>query len=307
MNKKTISKIAISALAPALMLGYAGTLLAEETGARPTMMDLKREGKIVPVAEMREKAGLPEKVRPEMMGDKKAEMMERAQEKGAESIDKRIEDLKELKTKIANMKNVSDTEEAKILASIDEQIAKLTELKTKIGSATDAKVLKEDIASITKNNRVYMNFEPKMKLLAATDRVKTLIEMMNALTPKLDARIDAISTAGGNVVELEKAFTDLTAKIAIATDLASKINTAVSALNPDGGDETVLKANMAVLKEARANLKLANDALKTANKDASIIMKGVRGKGEKKPAIDNRINKGDAPMGTGTSTSNSAQ
>lgn len=297
MNKKIISKIAIGALAPVIAFSSAVTLFAEE---RPEVM---------PVGLPREKVNLlDKKARVTENLEKKQEMMDKAEERGIESIEKRIADLNQLKTKISGMKNVSDSEKSKILASIDDQIAKLNELKTKISSSTDATTLKENISSITKDNRIYMNFEPKMKILAAGERIKTLVEMMNSLVPKLESRMEKAKTAGKDMTAMNKAFEEIKLKISVATDLASKINTSVSAINPDGGNADVLKANMAILKEARTNLKLANDALKDANKNVRIITQGVREKGvNNKTELDNRINKGDAPSGTGTTSNSSAQ
>lgn len=302
MINKKLSRALVGTLTPAvLFLGVASAVLADEGVDQVPPLRKTTEAERMPI-----KAKIDE--RKAELAEKKAEQMSKDIAKGQEAIDKRIKDISELKERLGQMKNLSDEAKAKLLQELDAEIAKLNELKAKIGATTDAKILKEDLGSITKDNRVYMDVQPRAKILAAADRVKTLVGMLNATATKLEARIASAKTAGKDVTAFETALTDMKSKLAEATTLVEKVIAGVSNITADGGDKTLMKANADALKEARANLKLANDALKTANADLKTITKGVRTPDAKKE-FENRVNKGDAPLGNSASgtTNNGGQ
>ena len=117
---------------------------------------------------------------------------------------------------------------------------------------------------------------PQGTILAAADRVATTADLMTALDTKLDARITEASTTGKDVTALKAASVDLKAKLEAAkTDAASAV-TLSATLKPDNGDATIMAANKKAMDDARAKIKSAQDALKTARKDAETIVKGLK-------------------------------
>jgi hypothetical protein len=200
-------------------------------------------------------------------------------EKSNKEIEKRVKDLNKLEDRILEMKNVSDAEKKSFSDSINSEISNLDDLKGKIGSSTDMTTLKSDVASITKDTRIYALVIPKMHILAANDKAMTAVNMLNAMVTKLQTRISDAQANGKDVTALNTALADLSAKLADATSLSGSISSGISTLVPDQGNKTVMSSNEAALKAARKNISLINADLSAARKDVNIILKGVKGVG----------------------------
>ena len=194
-------------------------------------------------------------------------------------IAKRITDLTNLSSRVADMKNVSDAEKNALAGDITTQITNLNTLKAEIGSSTDMATLKTDAASITQDNRIYALVIPKTRILAANDRAMTVINMLEAMAPKLQTRISDAQTAGKDVTTLNTALTDFNSKLEDATNLSGSIGSGILTLAPDQGNKTVLASNETALKAARKNLSLIQADLVAARKDVATIVKGVKGVG----------------------------
>lgn len=304
MNKN-LQKIAGVALSSAVFLGFATLALAEEgkiedvrrSGDSKSMMDIKPELRGLGLNEIKEKKET-----------KRANTVEGLREKQGEAIMKRIEDLKKLEARIAEMKRVSDATKTTLSASLQAEIKKLEDLKTSMMSETDMAKLKELGKQIVSGSRIYALVEPQTRIFVAIDKVNQVATMLTALTPKLETRIAAHQASGKDVTALNAALADFKAKIADATTQASIASTKISGLTPDGGDKAKMTANNEALKSARSALKTANEDLQSAQKDVKIITKGLRAeRGEMKKKVEVEDNDKDKEKENETSGSGSTQ
>ena len=204
-----------------------------------------------------------------------ASRIEDAKAHGDKEIDRRIANLNELIARISDKKRLSGDDQAALTTSIQTQISDLTSLKAKIDADDSTTTLKADIKSITDGYRIYMLVMPQAAITAAGERVIAVASLMEQLSAKLSARIDAASTT--DKASLAASLTDYNAKVADAKAQAQAAIDAVAALKPDNGDKTVAKANLDALKAARAKVQAAQQDLVAARKDAGAIIKGVGG------------------------------
>jgi hypothetical protein len=194
-------------------------------------------------------------------------------------ITRRITNLNSLSARIGQMKNISSSEITSLQAGITTEIGTLTSLKATIDAETVLANLKTEVQSITKDYRVYMLILPQGRIAAAVDRVQTIVADMQALEPKLEARITAAQTAGKNVTGAQVAYTDLQAKVSDASAQVSAALSETTGLTPDQGNTTIEASNTATIKDAAAKIKVATSDLKAARADITTILQAVKGTG----------------------------
>jgi len=194
-------------------------------------------------------------------------------------IERRINNLNSLASRINSMKLLSASEKTALQASINTQVTALTNLKAKIDAETVAANVKTDLQSITKDYRIYLLVLPQVRIAAAADRVETIISDVQTLAPKLQARITASQSAGKDVTSANSAYADMQAKIADANTQATAAVNETASLMPDQGNASVEASNKAALKDASAKLKTATADLKAARADIATILKVVKGTG----------------------------
>lgn len=194
-------------------------------------------------------------------------------------IDKRVSDLTNLIGTLSSMKNISSAEQSSLSGSIQSEISNLNNLKTKIAGDTDLTSLKNDVKSVTADNRIYALVIPQTRILAASDRATTVINMITAMQTKLQSRISDAQSAGKDVSNTTQSLNDLGIKLADATNLNNSIPSAISGLTPDQGNKTTLASNTAALKAARKNLTAIQSDLVAARKDIKTIMSDIKGVG----------------------------
>jgi flagellar biosynthesis/type III secretory pathway chaperone len=194
-----------------------------------------------------------------------------------EEIQRRITNLTSLSTRIGQMKNVSASEKTSLQGSISSQISSLTSLKATIDAETVLANLKTDVQSITKSYRTYMLVLPQGRIAAASDRIQTIVADMQALEPKLQARITAAQTAGKSVSGSQSAYTDMVAKVSDASTQSSAALSETANLTPDQGNTTIEASNNAAIKDAAAKIKTATQDLIAARADIATILKAVKG------------------------------
>jgi hypothetical protein len=199
----------------------------------------------------------------------------RAKEKAAQEIDRRIAALNALLVRVTAMKKVSELFKTNLKTNVENQISVLTALRAKIDADTDLAVLKEDIASITSNHRIYMLVIPQGRILTAADRAATTINMMAGLGAKLQARIQAEKDAGRDTASLEATLVAFAAKLDSAAVHAQTAVTLIAPLTPDEGVASAKAANEKALKDAHAEIKAAHTELVAARQDIAVMVSGL--------------------------------
>ena len=100
-------------------------------------------------------------------------------------ITQRINSLNNLTTRINAMQKVSPAEQGTLASSLQDEVTAMTNLKTMIDADTTASTLKADMQSITQSYRIYMLILPQASIAAASDRVLTIVDLMNGVNTKL--------------------------------------------------------------------------------------------------------------------------
>jgi len=153
----------------------------------------------------------------------------------------------------------------------------LNALKAKINADTDLETLKGDVKSITDSYRIYALIIPQGGIITAADRIVTISTTMQLIAVKFETRIAAAATAGNDVTALRVVFEEYKAKLADASLQAQAAVNAIVTLVPDNGDAAKKAANTKALKDARAQIVVAQKALQTARKDADKIIIALKG------------------------------
>jgi hypothetical protein len=196
--------------------------------------------------------------------------------RGDQEITRRITSLNALLTRISQMVKVSVSEKTGLNTEIQTQIKTLTTLKAKIDADTDLPTLKTDLQSITSSYRIYALVLPQTEILAAADRMGTIVDAMNVLGSKIQSAITSAQAGGGNVVIPSAAFSDYGVKVADATTQYQTAGNTVAILVPDNGDTTVAQSNHQSLLNARADIKTGTQDLLAARKDAATIVAALK-------------------------------
>ena len=198
--------------------------------------------------------------------------MSNARQRADQEIDRRIQTLTALSTRINSMKFVSLSEKESFAAQLQANISDLANLKIKVGSDTDTTTLRTDIKSIVGSYRTFLLVIPQGNLLAAADRINIIVTMMTNVGTKLQARISAAQSTGTNVTAMQTALADFNAKIANAKIQAQAAQSGIVSLTSDQGNQTQFDANKTALIQARTDIKAGSDDLKAARQDAHTII-----------------------------------
>mgnify|MGYP001791533152 CR=1 FL=1 len=213
--------------------------------------------------------------KPVMVNDssKSAEnKVERLNDRANKEINRRVELLNKLITKINSVKRLTPAQKLSFVAEIQTEISSLQSLSGKIKSDTDPLVLKADVQSVIKSYKVYLLFVPKIEIIAAADRLANVADEMSSYSAKLKTRIDVAKTAGTDVSSLETLLADMNAKIADAKTQASNAIGVVLPLTPDE-----YPGNVAIFQSARKTIQAGRLDLVTALQDGQKIRKGLKG------------------------------
>ncbi len=193
------------------------------------------------------------------------------QARGSKEIDARVTSMNDLLSRVQAMKNVSDNDKAMLSSEIQSLVSTLGNLKGQIGSETSTTTLANDVKSITQSYRVYLLVEPQVRIIAAADRIKTIVNQLGLIDGKIQSRLAQDPTANGNA-SVQSALTDITAKLSDANTQAQAAVSEITALQPDQGDKTVMTSNTTTLKDARSKILAAQKDLVAAKKDAQSIV-----------------------------------
>jgi len=191
-------------------------------------------------------------------------------------IGNRVTTLNNLMSRIRGMAKLSDAEKSSFSSEIQSEIGNLSSLQTNIGADTSTTSLRTDSQSITQAYRIYALVVPQGSIVAAADRINTIVTSFTTVGTKLQARITATETAGADVSAETSALADFSAKVSDAGTQASAASSEVANLQPDNGSQTVLASNTAALKDARSKIQTATSDLKTAEEDATTIVKDIK-------------------------------
>ncbi len=183
-------------------------------------------------------------------------------------IQRRITGLQNLITRLGQMKNLTQTQINSYTSQVQSEISTLTSLQTKIDSDTDPTTLKSDKQSIIDSYRVFAVFIPEINLLAATDKLTTLL---NEISAKLTGKQTAINSGGSSNSALTTALSDAQSKLTDAQGLISQAQTELLALTPQG-----YPGNRSNILDARSKVQSVINDIKGIASDIATINSGMR-------------------------------
>ncbi len=195
-------------------------------------------------------------------GTKGEQRITNLKSRGDREIDRRIAALNSLLNKINGLKKLSASDKTTFSSQIQTEISNLTELRVKIDADSDLATLRNDVKSIVSSYRVFLLFMPKIRLLAAADRMSEAADNLSSIATKLQGRIQQV----GSPANLQAILTDMMGKIADSKNQYQAVENEVPPLTPDG-----YPGNKATLDDARGKIKAGAADLKGARDDARQI------------------------------------
>lgn len=202
--------------------------------------------------------------------------MERLKERAEKEINRRIESLNRLITRIGEFKKLNATQKSALTSQVQAEIDALEVLLTKIQADTDLETLKADVKSIVESYRIYALFMPKIQIMGAADRMLNVVDKMSSQAALLETKINDAGTGGSDVTELNALLADMEDKIADAKTKAQSALDTVTPLTPAG-----FPGNKSQLQSARQLVVGALHDLNAARQDGRKIIVGLMKLGKK--------------------------
>ena len=128
-------------------------------------------------------------------------------------IQARLTSLQNLLTRVQNDKRLTDAEKSSFASDINTTISSLTALKTKIDADTDPTTALADTKSIVTSYRIYMIFEPKLRLTVIIDNIQTTVSNITTLTGKIQTLLDTLKSQGKDVTAAQNALNDANSQL----------------------------------------------------------------------------------------------
>ncbi len=207
--------------------------------------------------------------------DKAAAHISSVKQQADTEIAHRIDALRALQDKIAQMTQLSDADKSSLTQELATQITALSNLKGTILNDTSTTTLKSDVQSITRSFRTFALTIPKGAIIAAAGRIDSVTMDMQTIGAKLKTLIDNAAAAGRDVSAAQAVYTEYVAKIDDAQAQADAARAGVENLVADNGDNTVYQNNMTAIQAAQKKIQLANSDLKDARNDITKIRKAL--------------------------------
>jgi hypothetical protein len=219
-----------------------------------------------------------------------ANKVDNLKERADREIQRRIEDLNRLITKINGLKKITDAQKSDFVNQVQAEITNLNTLKTKIDADTDLVTLKTDVQSIIKSYRIYLLFIPKINVLVAADSLDALSGKLSSLAAKLELRLN--SSTDPNTTTLKATLADMKTKIADIGVQAQNARNVVLPLTPDG-----YPGNKTQLEQARQFIVAGKKDALVARQDAGLIVQTLGGTHKDKTASESGEHKPLKPEG----------
>jgi len=190
---------------------------------------------------------------------------------GKARVDMRVADLGALNVKIQQMTRVSAEVRSTLSGAINNQVLNLTTLGTLIQKTDTKEAVRPLVQSIPLDYRIYMLFNPQVRITATADKAMTVTILLTELHTKLKAAVDAAEAQNMDVSNMRANLEKMSGNISNAQLRTSAAVNAVKDLTPDGGDTAKKDANLQALTSARAALDEAAALITGARNNAEAV------------------------------------
>ena len=192
-------------------------------------------------------------------------------------IDRRQATLDRLLSRVAGSKVMTADHASTLTAQLNAAKSGLAGLKVTLTGDTTVGQLKADIKKISTDYRVYRLIAPQVRLINATDGGNAAVVRFGTLESKLQARINAASSAGKDVSGAQADLDSMHQQVAAAqTVLASIDENQLLSLTAANWNDGTAKP---ILMAARTSLKSTHQDLRTARADARKCVKALKALG----------------------------
>jgi hypothetical protein len=266
-NPRTVHRAGIRLIALATAVALAGTIgVGSALAARPAATP----DTAAPITDARHGVG---RCAPFWLTARADPTVENYQAVGLCEIDRRLETLAVLQTKVDASAVLTDAHEAaldEIIASTQEG---LRELRAEIEADTTLAELREDITSIFEDYRVYALVVRQVWLVVGDDTVAVTADGFDTAADRLEAAIDAAEAAGTDIGDAREHLAAMIRHVEAARDEVDGDAEAVLALTPaDWNDESA----QPILREARQSLADARGHLRAAVQEARQVLAEIK-------------------------------
>ncbi len=189
-------------------------------------------------------------------------------------ITARLTSLSRALTRLNSMQKLSADQKQQYTSTVQSNISGLTSLKTKCDADTDAATLQADTKSIVTSYRIYLEFIPQTALLAASDRLNSIVDQFTILTTKLQTRISDAQSQGNNVTSLQSDLADMQTKIADVKTQTATISSQIGLLQPSNVN-TDAAGTKTDFQTGRTALQTAQSDVRAALADARLIVSSL--------------------------------
>lgn len=192
--------------------------------------------------------------------DRQNTELSRIRERADTMIQVRLATLQKLLTRIQSDKKLNDDEKTMFANDVHTTINSLASLKTKIDADTDATTARADAKSIVTTYRIYVVYEPKIRLTVIIDNVQTITTTLTTLTTKIQTFLDTLNSQGKNMSSAQAALTDAHAQITaidtlLTTDKSLLSGVTTASANPQS-IFTQVRKDLATVRQDLAKIRL---------------------------------------------------
>lgn len=201
------------------------------------------------------------------------ELLARIKTKGKAEIDRRIESLNKVQTKVTAAEKLTAEQKTALTNELNKQKSGLTELKTKLEAATTVEEAKAVVTSMVSDYRTYALVLPKVWLVTAAEGQAKVELRLETLVGKFQTRIAEAKAKGKNTSGLETALANLKAKLKAAETTTNAVGEKALTLKATdyNADHAVVADQLAQLKAAQTNIAAAVAEAKTIVTDLKAL------------------------------------
>ncbi len=194
--------------------------------------------------------------------------------RGDSMIQVRLTSLQNLLTRVQNDKRLTPDEKTSFENDITTTSSNLTTLKTKLDADTDAPTALADAKSIVTSYRIYMIFEPKIRLLAIIDNLQTTSIKISGIIASVQNLLNTLKSEGKDVTTAQNALNDASSQVSAINSLLAADKTLVSNVQIGTTDPQSIfvqvRKDLATIRGDVTKIRTDFETVKTSLKSAGI-------------------------------------
>jgi hypothetical protein len=202
---------------------------------------------------------------------KQDKKVEKLQAYGQRLIESRIEFIEKLISQTKASKQIPEDSKDELIADLEKNIDGLNELKTKIANETDLEQLKALVKSIFADYRIMAIVLPRNRAKLAVARSRLVLNKLDNLSIKIEKLISLAEKNNLDITQVQALLDDYEVKIAEAKKQLNLAFLKFSQMDPSNTQQA-----KTLLAEGKAALKAAKAALEAAKKDLKQITATLR-------------------------------